>query len=60
LDQEETGPGMPLDSGAAALYLQGMTGMCHMSDRARMPWRFFGALRGVTARFRAFAPIVHP
>ncbi|MGI3210705.1 hypothetical protein ACROSR_06255 [Roseovarius tibetensis] len=40
---------MPLDSGAAALYLQGMTRIFDISDRARLPWRFFGALCCVAA-----------
>jgi len=37
-----------LDSAARALYLQHMTRIFDMSDRARLPWRFFGALARVT------------
>jgi hypothetical protein len=40
----------PLDSGAAALYLQGMTRVFDISDRARLPWRFHAAFCCVTAR----------
>jgi len=41
---------MPLDSGAVALYLRIMIRIFDMSDRARLPWRFFGALARVTGR----------
>jgi hypothetical protein len=54
--EEESGPGTrpargrPLDRGAAALYLPGMIRVFDMDDRARLPWRFFGAQRSVLAR----------
>jgi hypothetical protein len=40
----------PLDSDAAALYLRGMIRVFDMDDRARLPWRFFGAMCGARAR----------
>jgi len=40
----------PLDSGAAALYLEQMIRVFDMDDRARLPWRFFGAQHSVLAR----------
>jgi hypothetical protein len=33
-----------------------MTRIFDMSDRARLPWRFFAALRGVRVRIRATSP----
>jgi len=47
---KKRGRGQALDSGAAALYLQGMTRVFDMDDRARLPWRFFGAQHSVLAR----------
>jgi hypothetical protein len=40
----------PLDRRAAALYLRCMTRVFDMDDRARLPWRFFGAMCSITAR----------
>jgi hypothetical protein len=40
----------PLDSGALALYLHCMIQVFDMDDRARLPWRFFGAMCSITAR----------
>ncbi|EYD73105.1 isopropylmalate isomerase [Limimaricola hongkongensis] len=31
-------------------YLDGMTRVFDMDDRARLPWRFFGATRTILAR----------
>jgi hypothetical protein len=50
LRPEDAVRGQALDSGAAALYLQGMTRVFDMDDRARLPWRFFGAQHSVLAR----------
>lgn len=41
---------MPLASATPARYFQGMTRVFDMDDRARLPWRFFGAQCSVLAR----------
>ncbi len=50
----------PLDSGAEALYLRVMTRIFDMSDRARLPWRFFGALTCVTGHLWRSPLTAHP
>jgi hypothetical protein len=49
-NDEAEGRAIPLASGAAARYLQGMKRVFDMDDRARLPWRFFGAQCSVLAR----------
>ena len=39
-----------LDRGRDTLYLAGMIRIFDMDDRARLPWRFFGASLSVLAR----------
>jgi len=48
--QKKPGADAALDSGAAALYLRDMRRVFDMDDRARLPWRFFGAQHSVLAR----------
>ncbi len=45
-------PGMrvALDRSFAGLYLIGMKPIFDMDDRARLPWRFYGATMAVLAR----------
>ncbi len=40
----------PLAAAAPALYPSGMTLVFDMDDRARLPWRFFGATHSILAR----------
>jgi hypothetical protein len=40
----------PLDRARLTQYLQGMIRIFDMDDRARLPWRFFGAALAVRAR----------
>jgi hypothetical protein len=50
LTKKKPRPCTPLDSGAGALYLICMIRVFDMDDRARLPWRFFGAQHSVLAR----------
>jgi hypothetical protein len=40
----------PLDGRGRPVYVTRMTRVFDMGDRDRLPWRFFGALRGIRAQ----------